>query len=67
MTRQKMDKNKKLDLYIKQKNTLDIFLEKGAISKAQHDYSLCCLREKMGVTDDEQAVKDDINQPTSTK
>lgn len=62
-----MDKNIKLDLYIKQKNTLDIFLEKGAISKAQHDYSRGCLRQKMGVTDDEQAVKDDINQPTSTK
>lgn len=62
-----MNKNKKLDLYIKQKNTLDIFLEKGAISKAQHDYSLGCLRQRMGVTDDEQAIKDDLNQPTSTK
>ncbi len=38
----------KLDLYLEQKRTLDTFLEKGAISKAQHDYSLGCLKRKMG-------------------
>lgn len=34
-------------LYLKQKETLDLFLEHGAISKAQHDKSLYDLREKM--------------------
>ena len=36
-------------LYLKQKALLDQFLEKGAISQAQHDKSLGDLREKMGM------------------
>ena len=34
-------------LYLRQKALLDQFLEKGAISQAQHDKSLHDLREKM--------------------
>ncbi len=34
-------------LYLKQKALLDQFLEKGAISQAQHDKSLHNLIEKM--------------------
>ena len=35
-------------IYVKQKALLDQFLEKGAISQAQHDKSLHDLIEKMG-------------------
>ena len=38
-------------LYLKQKALLDQFLEKGAISQAQHDKSLHDLIEKMGMQD----------------
>lgn len=46
---------KRKQLYIKQKNLLEMFLELGAISKAQFDKSLGDLTEKMGYgeTDDE--------------
>lgn len=37
-------------LYLNQKNLLDMFLEHGAISQAQHDKSLRDLTEKMGET-----------------
>ena len=37
-------------LYLRQKQTLDLFLERGAISQAQHDKSLHDLQEKMGET-----------------
>lgn len=37
-------------LYLRQKNSLDMFLERGAISRAQHDKSLRDLQEKMGET-----------------
>lgn len=40
---------KKIRLFLNQKNTLDLFLEKGAVSQAQYDKSLGDLREKMGV------------------
>ena len=40
---------KKQQLFLNQKNTLDLFLERGAISQAQYDKSLGDLREKMGV------------------
>ena len=40
---------KKIQLFLNQKQTLDMFLERGAISKAQYDKSLGDLREKMGV------------------
>ncbi len=36
------------ELFLKQKKTLDMFLEHGAISQAQHDKSLHDLIEKMG-------------------
>ena len=35
-------------LFLKQKDLLDSFLVRGAISKAQHDKSLHDLIEKMG-------------------
>ena len=40
---------KKRDLYLRQKELLDTFLEHGAISQAQHDKSLRDLTEKMGM------------------
>ena len=40
---------KKQQLFLNQKDTLDLFLERGAISKVQYDKSLGDLREKMGV------------------
>ena len=42
------EKNKQL--FLRQKKTLDMFLERGAISQAQHDKSLHDLIEKMGMT-----------------
>lgn len=41
---------KKKQLFLKQKNTLDLFLERNAISKAQYDKSLGDLIVKMGIT-----------------
>ena len=38
-------------LFLRQKKTLDMFLERGAISKAQHGKSLHALIEKMGMQD----------------
>ena len=43
------EKNKQL--YVKQKQVLDTFLERKAISKAQYDKSLGDLRIKMGITE----------------
>ena len=40
---------KKIQLFLNQKHTLDMFLERGAISQAQYDKSLGDLRAKMGV------------------
>ncbi len=40
---------KKLDLFLRQKRTLDLFLERNAISKAQYDKSLGDLIEKMQI------------------
>ena len=42
---------KKLELFRRQKDLLDTFLSTGAISQAQHDKSLNCLIEKMGIGD----------------
>ena len=42
---------KKKQLFLKQKNTLDLFLERNAISKAQYEKSLGDLIVKMGITD----------------
>ena len=36
-------------LFLRQKKTLAMFLERGAISQAEHDKSLHDLMEKMGV------------------
>ena len=35
-------------LFLSQKHTLELFLERGAISRAQYDKSLRDLAEKMG-------------------
>lgn len=40
---------KKKQLFLKQKQTLDLFLERNAISKAQYDKSLGDLIDKMGM------------------
>lgn len=42
---------KKKQLFLNQKNTLDMFLERNAISKAQYDKSLGDLIVKMGISD----------------
>ena len=47
MRRQVEEKNRQLVL--RQKKMLDMFLERGAISQAQHDKSLHDLIEKMGM------------------
>ena len=41
------EKNKLL--FLRQKKMLDMFLERGAVSQAQHDKSLHDLIEKMGM------------------
>ena len=49
---------KKKDLYLRQKKTLGLFLERGAITGAQYDKSLGDLTVKMGMNpDDEEALK----------
>ena len=40
---------KKKELFIRQKHTLDLFLERHAISQSQYDKSLGDLREMMGM------------------
>lgn len=45
------DESKKR-LYYEQKHTLDLFLERGAISRAQYDKSLGDLTDKMGMRDE---------------
>ena len=40
---------KKRQLYLRQKHTLDLFLERHAISRAQYEKSLHDLTEKMGM------------------
>ncbi len=42
---------KKRKLFLEQKKTLDLFLQKGAISKAQYDKSYGDLKQKMGISD----------------
>ena len=51
--------DKQRRLFIEQKKTLDLFLERGAISKAQHDKSLGDLIEKMNITDLPQEISSD--------
>jgi len=45
----KSDEQKKIDLYLRQKNMLEQFLERNAISKEQFNKSLGDLTEKMGM------------------
>lgn len=42
---------KKIQLFLDQKQTLDLFLERRAISQVQYDKSLGDLIEKMGMHD----------------
>ena len=44
---------KKRELYFRQKELLDTFLENGAISRAQYDKSLEDLTVKMGIDPEE--------------
>ena len=46
-----------VQLYFDQKYTLDLFLERGAISREQYDKSLGDLTRKMGITDPEKTDK----------
>ena len=48
---------KKLDLFLRQKRTLDSFLERNAISRAQYDKSLDDLKEKMGIEKTKDYIK----------
>lgn len=41
---------KKKQLFLRQKELLDLYLEKGAITKAEYEKSLKSLTEKMGVS-----------------
>ena len=43
---------KKRQLYLRQKQTLDLFLEHGAISRAQYEKSLGDLTVKMGMEEE---------------
>lgn len=45
------EEEKKKQLFLKQKNMLDQFLETGAISSQQYETSLNGLITKMGITD----------------
>ena len=46
-----MIEDPKKALFLRQKDILDKFLERGAISKAQYDKSFGDLKEKMGIKD----------------
>ena len=43
------EEEKRRELFEHQKRTLDLFLERGAITKAQYEKSLSTLTEKFGV------------------
>lgn len=47
--KEKTPEEKKKDLFLRQKRTLDLFLERGAISRKQYEKSLGDLIEKMGM------------------
>lgn len=40
---------KKKELFLRQKQTLDLFLERHAITQSQYDKSLGDLKDKMGM------------------
>ena len=44
-----MDHDKNVELFLQQKDTLDKFLTRGAISQAQYDKSYGDLVKKMGM------------------
>ena len=46
-----MTSEEKIKLYNKQKELLDLFLEKGAIEKQQYDVSLSKLMQEFGVSE----------------
>lgn len=48
---------KKQELFRRQKDLLDTFLATGAISQSQHDKSLSCLIEKMGIDPESGSLK----------
>ena len=50
-------KEKQKELFLKQKETLDLFLERKAITQKQYDKSLGDLRDKMGMHGVGQLVK----------
>ena len=52
----------KLKLYKTQKRTLDLFLERHAISQDQYDKSLADLTTKMGIGEVTDIVFDDAQQ-----
>ena len=45
--------NRKKELFRNQKHTLDLFLERGAISREQYNKSLGDLITKMGIPEEE--------------
>ena len=49
MTNDEIKNLRKRELFLEQKKTLDIFLENGAISKAQYDKSYGDLVKLMGM------------------
>ena len=52
MTLEKLTpEEKKKRLFLKQKETLDLFRERNAIDQTQYDQSLGELRDKMGMYD----------------
>ena len=54
---------KKQELYLRQKDVLDKFLERGAISRAQYEKSLGDLTAKMGIVKDGSEKKITIREP----
>ena len=50
-SREPMTPEGKKALFLRQKQTLDLFLERNAISKKQYEKSLGDLIEKMGMQD----------------
>ena len=50
---------KKRELFRRQKELLATFLATGAISQAQHDRSLRCLIEKMGIREESGVAEHD--------
>ena len=55
-TRPLSREEKRKELFRSQKHTLDLFLERGAISRAQYDKSLGDLVLKMGIGCDGESI-----------